>query len=52
MPYSMEGSLESGVKRYEELSGGNTRLQQVRTPFLPEDPHNGPAGKNTEQDRM
>ena len=44
MPYNMEDFLQSCVTRYEELSGGNARLQQARTPFLSENPHDGPAG--------
>ena len=33
MPYNMEDFLQSCVTRYEELSGGNARLQQVRIPI-------------------
>jgi len=45
MAHNMEGFLESCVKRYEELPGGNARLHAVNMPFLPEDPKEGPAGK-------
>ena len=45
MKYNMEDFLESCVKRYEELSGGNARLRAVNTPFLPEGPKEGPAGR-------
>ena len=45
MTYNMEDFLEPCVKRYEELSGGNARLKVVNTPFLLEDPKEGPAGK-------
>ena len=32
MTYNVEGFLESCVKRYEELSGGNARLRTVSAP--------------------
>jgi hypothetical protein len=42
MTYNMEDVLESCVQLYEELSGGNARLKAVNTPFLPDDPKEGP----------
>ena len=44
MSHNMEDFLQSCVTRYEELSGGNARLQLARSPFLSENPHDGPAG--------
>jgi hypothetical protein len=45
MQYNMEDFLTACVKKYEELGGATRALAKVRTPFLPENPSSGPAGR-------
>jgi hypothetical protein len=44
--YDMEFFLEQCMARYVQVAGGDVHFKEVKTPFLPDDPHNNSPLRN------